>query len=104
MLARGELEEAVELVAQRADDPWDASRLRAALEPFLAEYGELCFTPEARQARHTGIREVGPRVWDVTQVLLDPQGENLWAIHGRVDLRGERDPEGAIVQLLRIGP
>jgi len=39
----------------------------------------------------------------VTQVLVDPQGDLLWAVHGRVDLRGEREPEGPIVRVLRIG-
>jgi hypothetical protein len=102
-LARGEWEEAPLLVAQHGGDPWDAERFRAALAPFLEDYGELLFTPDARQARQTGLRAVEPRVWDVSQVLLDPEGDGLWAIHGRVDLRGERDPEGPLVQVLRIG-
>jgi superfamily II RNA helicase len=102
-LARGELEEAPRLVAQAVDDPWDAERFRAALAPFLEEYGELLFTPEARQARHTRLRSALPRVFDVTQVLVDPEGDLLWAIHGRVDLRGELDPVGPVVQILRIG-
>ncbi len=101
--SRGEWEEAPRLVAQ-GDLAWDAERFRAALAPFLAEYAELGFTPDARQARHTQLRAVEPRVFDVTQVLVDPQGDHLWAIHGRVDLRGERDPEGPVVQVLRIGP
>jgi hypothetical protein len=102
-LAAGEFEEAPRLVAQ-SDDPWDAERFREVLAPFLAEYGGLRFDPEARQARHTRLRPVEPRVFDAMQALLDPEGEALWAIHGRVDLRGERDPEGPIVQVLRIGP
>jgi hypothetical protein len=102
-LAAGELEEAPRLVAQ-SDDPWDAERFREALAPFLAEHGGIRFDPEARQARHTRLRPLEPRVFDATQALLDPEGEPLWAIHGRVDLRGERDPEGPIVQVLRIGP
>ncbi len=103
-LARGELEEAPRLVAQGADEPWDAERFRCALAPFLEEYGELRFTPDARQARLTQLRAVESRVFDVAQVLVDPQGDLLWAIHGRVDLRGELDPEGPIVEVVRIGP
>ena len=102
-LARGELEEATRLVAQGAGPAWDAERFRDALAPFLEEYGELRATPDARQARLTQLRESSPRVFDVTHVLVDPQGDLLWAIHGRVDLRGELDPEGPIVELLRIG-
>ena len=102
-LSRGELEEAPRLVAQGAREAWDAERFRAALAPFLEEYGELLFTPDARQARLTQLRPVEPRVFDVAQVLVDPQGDLLWAIHGRVDLRGELDPEGPLVEVLRIG-
>jgi len=36
-------------------------------------------------------------------VLVDPAGDNLWALHGEVDLRGQRDPEGPLVGLHRIG-
>jgi len=102
-LSRGELEEAPRLVAQGALGAWDSERFRAALAPFLEEYGELRFTPDARQARLTQLRPVEPRVFDVAQVLVDPQGDLLWAIHGRVDLRGELDPEGPLVEVVRIG-
>jgi superfamily II RNA helicase len=103
-LSRGEFEEAPRLAAQPAGLEWDAERFRAALAPFVEEYGELRFTPDARQSRHTQLRAVEPRVFDVAQVLVDPAGDLLWAIHGRVDLRAERDPVGPIVQVQRIGP
>jgi hypothetical protein len=103
-LARGEWEEAPRLVAHDEADAWDAERFREALAPFLAEHGELRTGPEARQARHTLLRPAGPRVFDVAQGLLDAEHEAVWAIHGRVDLGTERDPEGPLVRVLRIGP
>ena len=103
-LARGEWEEAPRLVAQEGSDPWDAERFRAALAPFLAEHGALRFTPDARQARLTQLRSVEPRIFDVVHGLVDPEGPGLWAIHGRIDLRGQQDPEGPIVRVIRIGP
>ena len=102
-LARGDLEAAPGFVRHDPDQPWDAEQLEAALAPFYAEYGEIVFTPEARRAQHTVIRATGPRTWDVAQVLVDPAGDNLWALHGAVDLRGQRDPEGPLVELRRIG-
>jgi superfamily II RNA helicase len=102
-LARGDLEAAPGLVRSDPDQPWDAEQFEAALAPFYAEYGEIVFTPEARRAHHTAIRATGPRTWDVAQVLVDPTGDNLWALHGEVDLRGQRDPEGPLVGLRRIG-
>jgi hypothetical protein len=102
-LARGAFEEALGFVRADADQPWDADQLEAALAPFYAEYAEIVFTPEARRAHHTAIRATAPRTWDVAQVLVDPAGDNLWALHGEVDLRGQRDPEGPLVGLRRIG-
>jgi hypothetical protein len=103
-LARGELDEAATLVRQDPDDPWQAARFEQALAPFLAEYGELRFTPAGRRADRTLLRQREPRRFDVAHVLEDPAGDGLWAIHGVVDLEGERDPEGPLVHVHRIGP
>jgi hypothetical protein len=102
-LARGEYEEAAAFLHQDPDDPWDAARLESALAPFLAEYERIELTPEARRAHWTKLTQTGARSWDVTQVLLDPQGDHLWALHGEIDLRTERDPEQPLVKLRRIG-
>jgi hypothetical protein len=88
---------------QDPDDPWDAERLERALAPFVEEYGEIVFTPDARRAHHTLIRAAEARTWEVAQVLVDAAGDNLWAIHGEVDLRTERDPEHPLVRVHRIG-
>ena len=103
-LSRGDFEEAGRWV-HRDDDAgsWEPERFEAELAPFLAEYGELLFTPEARRAHHTLLEPVGERCWRVAQNLLDPAGDGLWALHGEVDLRRERDPEAPLVKLVRIG-
>src|SRR5215467_6715065 len=79
--------------------PWDAERFEAAMAPFFEEYGELVFTPEARRHQWTEIRETGERTWEVAQTLLDPQGDNLWAIQGTIDLRHPQATEGPLVRL-----
>jgi hypothetical protein len=103
-LTTRDYEEAARWLAPDADDPWDAARLEAALAPFHEEYGAILFTPEARRAHHTRIAERGAREWDVSQVLVDVAGDHLWALHGQIDLRRERDPEAPLVRLIRIGP
>jgi hypothetical protein len=103
-LARGDFEEAAAGLRQEEGDPWDAERLERALAPFLAEYGRIVFTPEARRADRTLLRRRGPRQFEVSQVLLDPAGDGLWALSGEIDLRAERDPEAPLVRLRRIGP
>jgi superfamily II RNA helicase len=100
-------EEAPNLVKQDADEPetlWDADRFAAALAPFFEEYEELLFTPEARRHQWTQIRPSGDRTWEVTHTLLDPQGDNLWALQGTIDLRNPQEVEGPIVRVSRISP
>jgi superfamily II RNA helicase len=100
-------EEATTLIHQTSDDPkylWDAERFEKAMAPYYAEYGELLFTPEARRHEWTQIRKTGDRTWDVAQTLLDPKGENLWALQGFIDLRKPDEAEGPIVRLEKVGP
>jgi hypothetical protein len=102
-LAGGDYAEAARSVRQDPDDPWDAARFERELSAFLEEYGRLVFTPDARQPRHTLFKPSGPRRWQAFQVLVDPGGDNLWAVEAEVDLQGERDPEGPILRMRRIG-
>jgi superfamily II RNA helicase len=102
-LAQGRYEDAAGLVRDDADDRWDAGRFEEALAPFLAEYGRIVFDPRARLADQTAIAPDGPRRWTVQQKLLDPAGDDLWAVIGVVDLTDERAPEGPLVRLRRIG-
>jgi superfamily II RNA helicase len=102
-LVTRDYEEAAHWVHPDPADPWDAPRFEAALAPFHADYGALLFTPEARRAHHTSLRAAGPRRFDVTQVLVDANGDNAWALHGEVDLRQDRDPELPLVRLIRVG-
>lgn len=102
-LAKGDFEAAAACVQQDADDPWDAPRFEQALAPYFEEYEQILFTPDARNSRRTLIKSTGPRRWDVSQVLVDPQGDHLWAIDGAIDLSQQRDPEDPIVRIRRIG-
>ncbi|HEX7180476.1 MAG TPA: DUF3516 domain-containing protein [Thermoanaerobaculia bacterium] len=106
-LANKDWEVAVDSIRQDADVPetlWDAERFEEAMEPFFAEYGELVFTPEARRHHWTQVRPTGtPRVWDINHTLLDPQGDNLWAVIGTIDLRNPDEIDGPLLRLRRIG-
>jgi uncharacterized protein DUF3516 len=102
-LAARDYDEAARWIDSDPEEVWDAARIETALAPFLAEYGAVQFTPDARRAHHTTLRAIGPRRFAVTQVLCDANGDNLWALHGEVDLHQERDPEHPLVRLIRIG-
>lgn len=102
-LAEREWEEAALTVRQDPSDVWDAERFAAALAPFVADYGALVFTPEARRHRWTHVQKTGDRTWDVAQTLVDPAGDNLWAVTGTIDLRRPGAVDGPLVRLKSIG-
>ena len=102
-LAAGEWDEAAAAVRQDDADPWPGERFAAAMAPYLERYGELAFGPEARRHRHTAVRPAGERRWEATQVLLDPEGDHLWHVVGRIDLRGDAALDGPLLRVVRIG-
>jgi hypothetical protein len=111
-LSRQDWEEAASCVARPAAgaavagerlEVWDAERFEAALAPYFEEYGELLFTPEARHSQWTRIVPTGERTWEVTQVLLDPEGDNLWHLAGTIDLTDTRGIEGPLLRLREVG-
>jgi superfamily II RNA helicase len=106
-LARREWDEALAAISQRPDSDlptWTAERLASELAPYFAEHGSIVTTPLARSPRNTLIKEAGPRLWDAEQRIIDPQGDEDYAIHARVDLTLPRPSEEApLIELLRIG-
>ncbi|MCJ7756003.1 MAG: DUF3516 domain-containing protein [Thermoanaerobaculales bacterium] len=105
-LSRRDWEEAADSVR---NDPDTSSALvteedfSKALEPFFAEYDALRFDHNARLAEHTQITGVGDHEWQVVQVLLDPEDDNLWFIEGMVDLSDKARVDGPLVTVTRIG-
>ena len=73
----------------------------------LLAAGVVCFATE--EGEHVGLESArGTVLWRAKGpgrvTSLGSAGDHLWAIHGEVDLRRERDPEGPLVALVRIGP
>lgn len=102
-LAQPDYEEAVACVRQDSDQPWTPERFAAAMAPFHAEYGNLIFTPAARQTGLTHIKELDPQTWQVRQTLLDKQEDNVWMIDGLVHLDDELSADAPLVHVARIG-
>jgi len=60
--------------------PSDAQRLEELMTPYFEEFGSLAFNHNARLPVHTRIREINRDLWQATQVILDPEDQNFWAI------------------------
>ena len=117
-LSRRDWEEAAGTLRPEADGPWDADAIAAALAPFLEEFGEVGFHAAARAANQTFVTPTGPHQWSVRQLLSGPpriatetydvEGHededegSTWAVEGRIDLRGDTNPAGPIVELVAI--
>jgi superfamily II RNA helicase len=103
-LARRDFPEA--LAALRAEHDWTADRLAAEIAPYFEEHKQILVTPVARSPRKTTLSQVGPRIWEAQQTLVDPEGDEDFAILTRIDL-DEPLPEGQenapLIELLRIG-
>lgn len=104
-LAEGDYEQAAASVWQGADaeTTWAAQHFEEALAPFLREYEKLLFNHEARQTQNTRITSTGPRLWEITQVLLDPQGDAFWFLRAEVDLRQPENFEGPLLRMRYLG-
>ncbi len=101
-LSRRDYGEALDSMRQDPDDPWDATRLAAALAPFHAEYGDIQFGHRARISSLTVIDREAQR-WRVRQVLCDREEDNAWYVEGEVDLRHPLDPdEGPVTTLVDV--
>ncbi|MCG3194340.1 MAG: hypothetical protein DIJKHBIC_03598 [Thermoanaerobaculia bacterium] len=116
-LSRKDWEDASERVWQpsgfaegvgETENGWSMERFEEAMAPYFAAHEELLSGPESRLHHWTNLRPKGPRQWSVTQTLLDPSGENDWAIFAEIDLRDSAlfdsaGADGPILRITRIG-
>jgi hypothetical protein len=105
-LARRDWEEAATCVRHAADQPSalvEPDDFSNALESFFTDHEELVFNHRARLTEHTQLTDTGDNTWQVVQILLDPEDENLWCIEGHVDLSDDANVDGPLVVVTRIG-
>lgn len=85
------------------DETWTEKRIQNCLQPFEEEYGQRpIFDHRARLAHRTVVEKTGPHQWRVVQTLLDPEEHDEWSVLARIDLRGDTDPPGRIVEIVDI--
>ena len=101
-IAAQDYEEAVLSLRPDPDDGWDAERLEAALEPFVAEHEAVVFGAAARHAHLLHVKPTGERIWLVQQTLVAEAGETTWMLEAEVDLTEVTEDTGPLVALRRI--
>jgi superfamily II RNA helicase len=89
-LAKRDWEEAARSCNGGADTgEWTANKVAETFAPFYAEHQALRTDPEARSPTHLKLQR-GEWQWTFTQVLLDAEESNDWAVQGTLDLEGSR--------------
>jgi hypothetical protein len=104
-LARRDFAEALSALRE-GEATWTAERLAAEMAGYFDEHKQIVVTPLARSPRKTTVTQVAPRIWEAQQTIVDPEGDEDYAIFARIDL-GEPVPAGQenapLIELIRIG-
>ncbi len=101
-LSSRDYEVAAEMV-EGAEEPWTADRLEAALKPYYAEHGAIRTDPVARRPLHTMVEPSGDgAVWNVKQIIVDPEDDADWMLDCLVDLERSRTAGRPVIVLRRI--
>lgn len=98
--------EEVASVAAEGDKPWTPDELEQAMAPYYEEHKEIRTDPVARSPNNTIVRDetsgAPAGLWEITQIICDPEGDNDWMLDCVVDLDQSRKAEKPIVTLRRI--
>src|SRR5688572_8570892 len=85
-------EQALDSLSEK--DTWDVKSLGAAVDAYYATHTQLRLDPEARNTRHTYIKESEDKqTWRVDQMLIDREDENDWVAEFEVSIPRSRELE-----------
>ena len=82
---------------------WPPDRFASSLAPYFERFDHVVFDHQSRLSDKTTITPSGQGLWNVSQILCDPKGEDLWCIEGTVDLNDVQSLDGPIIGVERIG-
>jgi superfamily II RNA helicase len=105
-IARRDFDEAKAALRDDTAATWTPERLAAESAPYFTEHEKILVTPLARSPRNTTLSQVAPRIWEAQQTIVDPAGDEDFAIHTRIDLTEALSPgqeNAPLIELVRIG-
>jgi hypothetical protein len=105
-LARRDFDEAQAALREGEAATWTAEHLAGEIAPYFEEHPHIVVTPMARSPRKTTLAQVAPRIWEAQQTIVDPAGDEDFAIHARIDLSEPLIPgqeNAPLLELVRIG-
>ncbi len=102
-LSGRDYEEASHCIRNRDPDAWPPERFEEALRPYYDEHEWIVFDQRARYSERTILNKKEPRLWEVRQILVDPDDYNDWYLQGHIDLTDDPAPEGPLITLTHLG-
>jgi hypothetical protein len=94
---------AMETLTENGD--WDVKKLQVAVDAYYGAHSQLRLDPEARNVRHTYVKESEDKqTWRVEQMLIDREEENDWVAVFEVDIPRSRKAEEPWLRFVRLGP
>ncbi|HSN97975.1 MAG TPA: DUF3516 domain-containing protein, partial [Candidatus Nanopelagicales bacterium] len=93
---------AAEMV-EGVDAPWTPDKLEAALKPYYAEHTSIRTDPVARRPANTRVLPSDDgALWNVEQIIVDPEDDMDWMLDCAVDLARSREAGRPIIVLREI--
>lgn len=96
----GEASRALRVDAQL--EAWDADRIKARLDLFIADNGALVFNHQARLPEHIFVEQVDKNLWRLRQVLLNEDGPTDWMLEAEARFDPEMSPDDPLLALVSI--
>ena len=94
---------ALETLTEKSE--WDAKKLQAAVDAYYDAHSQLRLDPEARNVRHTYVKESEDKqTWRLEQMLIDREEENDWVAAFEVDIPRSQKAEEPWLRFVRLGP
>jgi hypothetical protein len=92
------------ITSDTAGSSWTPERLQQILETYLLDHGTICLDPDARNIRHTYVTPLADKkLWQVQQMLVDPDKTNDWVLEFEVDLVESKESGEPRISLKKFG-
>lgn len=92
-----------QLAALDAAHGWHADRWADAADDYFDDYDDLVMNADARNPALMQVTK-GDGVWQVRQVLPDPEGDHDWAICATIDLLASDEAGFPVVKITDVAP
>ncbi len=104
-LNKNDYDLALESISEKKGQPaWTSEQLLTNYETYRVDHKGIRLDPEARNVRHTYIKQMPEiKTWHLQQMLIDEEETNDWVLEFDIDLVRSREAGEAVICLNRFG-